>query len=190
MFNPQPSNGFEREAPEQDEGFQRPGTGTTTSGTEGDTEGSHTINSAGDASQGNEESLPEPALPTEPESQPEEQQQQHQQQQQGQAQEPRRPAKPQFKLQAKVTGLERTGKKDPILRFDVHVNTHVDVLASLRLTILDQPPSLSHYTIPRRSPSTLRVRQAGRAPHIRQPRSARPSCPAARHFSRRRDRRG
>jgi hypothetical protein len=34
-----------------------------------------------------------------------------------------RPQKPQtqYKLQAKVTGLERTGKKDPILRFDVYV---------------------------------------------------------------------
>lgn len=119
MFNAQPSNGFEREAPEQDEGFQRPGTGTTASGTEGDTEGSQTLNSAGEASQQNEESLPEPALPAGPEGQPEEQQQQ---QQPDQAQEPRRPAKPQFKLQAKVTGLERTGKKDPILRFDVHTN--------------------------------------------------------------------
>ncbi|KAL2206471.1 vacuolar protein sorting-associated protein vps17 [Sarocladium strictum] len=34
----------------------------------------------------------------------------------------RRPAQPQYKLQAKITGLERTGKKDPILRFDVHTN--------------------------------------------------------------------
>lgn len=32
-----------------------------------------------------------------------------------------RPAAPQPRLQAKITGLERTGKKDPILRFDVHV---------------------------------------------------------------------
>lgn len=30
---------------------------------------------------------------------------------------------PQYKLQAKVTGLERVGKKDPILRFDVYVST-------------------------------------------------------------------
>lgn len=30
---------------------------------------------------------------------------------------------PQFKLQAKITGLERVGKKDPILRFDVHVGS-------------------------------------------------------------------
>ncbi|KAL6718726.1 Vacuolar protein sorting-associated protein 17 [Lecanora helva] len=29
---------------------------------------------------------------------------------------------PQYKLQAKVTGLERTGKKDPAIRFDVHTN--------------------------------------------------------------------
>ena len=31
------------------------------------------------------------------------------------------PPAPQYKLQAKITGLERTGRKDPILRFDVHV---------------------------------------------------------------------
>ena len=30
---------------------------------------------------------------------------------------------PHYKLQAKVTGLERTGKKDPAIRFDVHVRT-------------------------------------------------------------------
>ena len=29
---------------------------------------------------------------------------------------------PQYKLQAKVTSLERTGRKDPVLRFDVHVS--------------------------------------------------------------------
>lgn len=31
----------------------------------------------------------------------------------------------QYKLQAKITGLERTGRKDPIMRFDVHVCTHL-----------------------------------------------------------------
>jgi hypothetical protein len=42
-------------------------------------------------------------------------------------QQPRKPPPPQFKLQAKITGLERTGRKDPILRFDVHVrpDSHV-----------------------------------------------------------------
>ena len=33
-----------------------------------------------------------------------------------------RQALPQYKLQAKVTGLERTGRKDPAVRFDVHVS--------------------------------------------------------------------
>jgi hypothetical protein len=32
-----------------------------------------------------------------------------------------RPPAPVYKIQAKITGLERSGKKDPILRFDVHV---------------------------------------------------------------------
>jgi hypothetical protein len=32
------------------------------------------------------------------------------------------PQASQYKLQAKITGLERTGRKDPILRFDVHVS--------------------------------------------------------------------
>lgn len=32
---------------------------------------------------------------------------------------------PHYKLQAKITGLERVGRKDPILRFDVHVRVPV-----------------------------------------------------------------
>ncbi|KAI1268849.1 vacuolar protein sorting-associated protein Vps17 [Xylariaceae sp. FL1019] len=44
-------------------------------------------------------------------------------QQQQRQQQWRRPG-PQFKLQAKITGLERTGKKDPVMRFDVHTNIH------------------------------------------------------------------
>lgn len=43
-------------------------------------------------------------------------------QQQQQQQQPRRSNQPQYKLQAKITGLERTGRKDPIMRFDVHVS--------------------------------------------------------------------
>ncbi|OTB03357.1 hypothetical protein M426DRAFT_321926 [Hypoxylon sp. CI-4A] len=39
-----------------------------------------------------------------------------------QQEQPRRPRGPQYKLQVKITGLERTGRKDPILRFDVHTN--------------------------------------------------------------------
>ncbi|EFE43414.1 hypothetical protein TRV_01799 [Trichophyton verrucosum HKI 0517] len=33
-----------------------------------------------------------------------------------------RPNAPKYKLQAKVTALERTGKRDPVIRFDVHTN--------------------------------------------------------------------
>lgn len=40
---------------------------------------------------------------------------------QGRGSAARRAPGPQYKLQAKITGLERTGRKDPILRFDVHV---------------------------------------------------------------------
>ncbi|RDW78718.1 retromer subunit VPS17 [Aspergillus mulundensis] len=39
----------------------------------------------------------------------------------GARQNARQPA-PVYKIQAKITALERTGKKDPILRFDVHTN--------------------------------------------------------------------
>ncbi|KAH8667379.1 hypothetical protein BGZ60DRAFT_470231 [Tricladium varicosporioides] len=38
------------------------------------------------------------------------------------ARQAQQPPGPQYKLQAKITGLERTGRKDPILRFDVHTN--------------------------------------------------------------------
>lgn len=34
---------------------------------------------------------------------------------------------PQYKLQAKITALERTGRKDPVLRFDVHVSHRVSI---------------------------------------------------------------
>lgn len=63
--------------------------------------------------------------PAQADTQPEQPQQQqsygqghqaHEQQDQQQ-----RPRPPQCKLQAKITGLERTGRKDPILRFDVYV---------------------------------------------------------------------
>lgn len=37
-----------------------------------------------------------------------------------------RPPAPVYKIQGKITGLERTGKKDPILRFDVHVSRLFD----------------------------------------------------------------
>lgn len=36
----------------------------------------------------------------------------------------RRPQQAPLKLQAKITGLERSGRKDPVLRFDVYVRTN------------------------------------------------------------------
>ena len=39
----------------------------------------------------------------------------------GTAQQRQRQNLPQYRLSAKVTGLERTGRKDPVLKFDVHV---------------------------------------------------------------------
>lgn len=35
---------------------------------------------------------------------------------------PQKQTLPQYRLHAKITGLERTGRKDPVLRFDVHVS--------------------------------------------------------------------
>ncbi|CAD0099411.1 unnamed protein product [Aureobasidium mustum] len=46
---------------------------------------------------------------------------QNYQQQQQQQQQPQQLRK-QYKLQAKITALERTGRKDPVLRFDVYTN--------------------------------------------------------------------
>ncbi|KAK4099372.1 vacuolar protein sorting-associated protein Vps17 [Parathielavia hyrcaniae] len=69
--------------------------------------------------------LPEPAYPQAQQSQhasrPPPEHAHHTQRTQ-EPQHPRKPPPPQFKLQAKITGLERTGRKDPILRFDVHTN--------------------------------------------------------------------
>ncbi|KAI5301533.1 Vacuolar protein sorting-associated protein 17 [Ascosphaera pollenicola] len=48
--------------------------------------------------------------------------QQNQQWQQQQQQQQQQRQTPSYKLQAKITGLERTGKKDLILRFDVQTN--------------------------------------------------------------------
>ncbi|KAB8349709.1 hypothetical protein FH972_023724 [Carpinus fangiana] len=61
-----------------------------------------------------------PYRPQEQEVQPQ-QQSQHQSQQRYHNRPPSR-QHPQYKLQPKLTGLERPGRKDPILRFDVYTN--------------------------------------------------------------------
>lgn len=121
-FNTQSSNGLSQEqSTPQTEEFPRPGTATTASGTEDDTDVSGTLNPSEAQSQ---------LTTAEPSAEDGErvtaQGQQHNQtappaSQPGQEQPPQKPAGPQYRLQAKITGLERTGKKDPILRFDVHV---------------------------------------------------------------------
>jgi hypothetical protein len=45
----------------------------------------------------------------------------------------------QFKLQAKITGLERNGRKDPILKFDVYVSLQRPRVADSDRP--DEPPS-------------------------------------------------
>ena len=45
-------------------------------------------------------------------------------------QRPPRQNPPRYKLQAKITGLERTGRKDPILKFDVHVGAQDSFLSN------------------------------------------------------------
>lgn len=108
-------------------------------------------------------------------------QQQHaqnpdQQQQRGPGEENRRPASaryhnvpqqqqqpqqrqhmPQYKLQAKITGLERPAKKDPILKFDVHVccGTVATLHGHSTNSQPDQPPQIQDYPIPRHPPYTL-----------------------------------
>lgn len=55
----------------------------------------------------------------------------------GAAPHPAQQRQPQYKLQTKITGLERTGKKDAILRFDVYVCHAIQIqLISLMLTPL------------------------------------------------------
>lgn len=61
-------------------------------------------------------------------------------QQQGQHQ-LRKPSQPTYKLQAKITGLERAARKDPILRFDVHVSMCLRLAYILSLTKSRRPTS-------------------------------------------------
>ncbi|KAI1018323.1 hypothetical protein LB505_001253 [Fusarium chuoi] len=122
-YNTQSSNGLSQDQPaSESEEFQRPGTATTASGTEDGTEASGTLNTSEAQSQS---TAAEPSAGEDGQSQAHSQQ--HSQagapaSQSGQDQHPPKPAGPQYRLQAKITGLERTGKKDPILRFDVHTN--------------------------------------------------------------------
>jgi hypothetical protein len=113
-----------------DSGFRRPDTASTISAAESlPEEGFRSEDAVHSQQQGQEnqgfatgDQGPLPPAPQQPGEPPRDFAQQQAQQQQGQQHQQlaRRP-QPQYKLQAKITGLERTGRKDPILRFDVHV---------------------------------------------------------------------
>ena len=102
-----------------------------------------------------------------------------------------RPNAPQYKLIAKITGLERTGRKDPILRFDIHVMKPTNPSHPIPHTSAtankpsppkpDQPPQIPHDPIPRRTPHAFRIQQAGRPPHLLEPGSLRARGTAAAH---------
>lgn len=113
-------NGFEAEI-DDEEGFERPRTASTVSGDDtqaGETEDEESY-TPGQQQPGTyyDENL-SPSQPQGPNRYSGDTARASQEQQQA-----RKPAHPQYKLQAKITGLERAAKKDPILRFDVHVST-------------------------------------------------------------------
>ncbi|KAI5463172.1 hypothetical protein BGZ63DRAFT_353745 [Mariannaea sp. PMI_226] len=104
------------------EGFQRPSTATTDSGgTDVETADSKTLNPSDHASTSHPSGVgsdhQQAPVSGDQQNQPAGSDAQPPQSQQNQ-----KPPQPQYRLQAKITGLERTGKKDPILRFDVHTN--------------------------------------------------------------------
>lgn len=112
QFNPQSSRSLGQEP----DPFPRPGTATTESGgTEGETADSQTLDSSESRSAhlAGSEHQEQQGQPAGSEAHP------------PPGQQNQKPLQPQYRLTAKITGLERTGKKDPILRFDVHVRWHL-----------------------------------------------------------------
>lgn len=106
-----------------DTGFARPSTASTAAASDALTDESRT--EAGESQEEHDQDS-QATAPTEGAAHADATTRQEQQPQQGRAKEQQaaqaqRPAQPLYKLQAKITGLERTGRKDPILRFDVHV---------------------------------------------------------------------
>lgn len=123
-FSSQDSNGLGSPALGAD-GFQRPGTATTASETGGETD-HETVQDHGEAeAHPTIESQPQPAPPVQQQHPGFAPQPHHPEPIEGPvpptAEQIHKPIQTQYRLQAKITGLERTGKKDPLLRFDVHV---------------------------------------------------------------------
>lgn len=118
-YSTQASNGLEQVV--EAESFGRAAKADVGSGTVRETEGSGPLPPA--ASQSSATSHPRSSdIPAGSVSAPPQQEQvAGPRAQPDQPQQPQKPSQPQLKLQAKITGLERTGKKDPVLRFDIHV---------------------------------------------------------------------
>lgn len=116
-----PSNGFGADREEEegfgpsDHGFGRPSTGSTVS--ESDTQTLPAETASGAASPGPQHGNVSPLQPHDPNRLSGDTARASQEQPQV-----RKPTQPVYKLQAKITGLERAARKDPILRFDVHVS--------------------------------------------------------------------
>jgi len=95
----------------------------------------------------------------------------------GAARQPQRQSLPQYKLQAKITSLERTGRKDPILKFDVHVGVGLSGAphAQPKCTNVraDKSAKISDHPIPRCQTNALGVYKASRPSNLLKPRSLR-----------------
>ena len=159
-----------------------------------------------------EESIAQPTtngdaktIPENAEQPPQAQQQQRQQSRQSQqqqrtapnryhggaARQPQRQNLPQYKLQAKITSLERTGRKDPVLKFDVHVSREKAEYPSGRTNDgTDESTKISNYSIPRCQTNIQRVHEIGRPPDLVESRGLCTRCSPTIKFSRRRHGRG
>jgi hypothetical protein len=123
-FAPQTGNNGLGAEPEEggfgagDTNYNRPDTASTVSGTETTADAGPDLAGAPPAKSGQQET-PQQERSQVPPKQP------GQHAPQAREQQVRRPQQSQYKLQAKITGLERAGRKDPILRFDVHVGEQI-----------------------------------------------------------------
>ncbi|KAI0848260.1 vacuolar protein sorting-associated protein Vps17 [Daldinia vernicosa] len=99
--------------------FRRPDTASSTASTSAYDPSEQSAPSEGQQEQPTEADAKQSQPQPQPQHQPQPSTPPKSQRQQG------RSRGPQDKLQAKITGLERTGRKDPILRFDVHVSFDV-----------------------------------------------------------------
>lgn len=111
----QDSNGLDNSV--ESEGFPRPGTATTASDTEVEAEDPEPVDTQD--SYGEDETTAD--VESQPAATPVQPQGDASSADASQEQQPQKPTQPQYRLQVKITGLERTGKKDPLLRFDVYV---------------------------------------------------------------------